>query len=78
MKSYLRGHLDEAAVERQVMPDGVLPGPLVGAVVREPSHDELINARQRHPLLGALLDRHGDQGDVADTNTHARAYTRVN
>ena len=63
-------YLDEAAVERQVVSDGVLPGSLVGAVVRKSLHDELIDARQSDPLLGALLDGHGDQSDVTDTQTH--------
>lgn len=58
-------YLDETAVERQIVSDGVLPGPLVGSVVREPLHDELIDARQSDPLLRALLDGHGYQGDVA-------------
>lgn len=60
-------HLDEAAVERQVVSDGVLPGSLVGAVVGEPLHDELVDARQGDALLGALLDGHGYQSYVADT-----------
>ncbi len=63
-------YLDEAAVERQVVSDGVLPGSLVGAVVRKSLHDELVDAWQSDPLLGALLDGHGDQSDVADTQTH--------
>ena len=49
------------------MSDGVLPGSLVGAVVRKPLHDELVDARQSDPLLRALLDGHGYQSDVADT-----------
>lgn len=62
-------YLDEAAVKRQVVSDGVLPGSLVWAVVREPFHDELIDAWQSDPLLRALLDGHGYQSDVADTQT---------
>lgn len=64
-------HLDEAAVERQVVSDGVLPGSLVGAVVGEPLHDELVDARQGDALLGALLDGHGYQSYVADTQTQS-------
>lgn len=75
-------YLDEAAVKRQVVSDGVLPGSLVWAVVREPFHDELIDAWQSDPLLRALLDGHGYQSDVADTQTtrlmliytHTRIY----
>lgn len=52
------------------MSDGVLPGSLVGAVVRKSLHDELVDARQSDPLLRALLDGHGYQRDVADTHTH--------
>ncbi len=63
-------YLDEAAVERQVVSDGVLPGSLVGAVVRKSLHDELVDARQSDPLLGALLDGHGYQSYVADTHRH--------
>lgn len=63
-------YLDEAAVERQVVSDGVLPGSLVGSVVRKSLHDELVDARQSDPLLGALLDGHGYQSDVAATQTH--------
>lgn len=37
-------HLDEAAVQRQVVSDRVLPGSLVGAIVGKPLHDELIDA----------------------------------
>lgn len=67
-------HLNEAAVEGQVVSDGVLPGSLVGAVVRKSLHDEVVDARQSDPLLGALLDGHGYQGYVADmqTNTSIR------
>lgn len=63
-------YLDEAAVEGEVVSDGVLPGSLVGAVVWESLHDELVDARQSDPLLRALLDGHGYQSDVADTQTH--------
>lgn len=50
------------------MSDGVLPGSLVGPVVGEPLHDELIDSRQGDPLLRVLLDRHGNQSDVAGTH----------
>lgn len=64
-------YLDEAAVEGQVVSDGVLPGSLVGTVVRKSLHDELVDARQSDPLLGTLLDGHGYQGYVADTQTRS-------
>lgn len=63
-------YLDEAAVEGEVVSDGVLPGSLVGAIVWESLHDELVDARQSDPLLGTLLDGHGYQSDVADTQRH--------
>lgn len=63
-------YLDEAAVERQVVSDGVLPGSLVGAVVGKSLHDELVDARQSDALLGALLDGHGYQSYVTGTQTH--------
>lgn len=63
-------HLDKAAVEGQVVSDGILPGSLVGAVVRKPLHDELVDARQGDPLLWTLLDGHGNQGYVAEAHTH--------
>lgn len=56
------------------MSDGVLPGSLVGAVVGEPLHDELVDARQGDPLLGVLLDGHGYQSYVADG--HTRTHTQ--
>lgn len=52
-------YLNEAAVEGQVVSDGVLPGSLVGAVVRKSLHDELVDTRQSDPLLRTLLDGHG-------------------
>ena len=51
-------HLDEALVEAEVVPDGVLPALLVAAVVREVLDDELVDAVEREALLGAL---HGVQ-----------------
>lgn len=71
-------YLDETAVERQVVSDGVLPGSLVGSVVGESPHDELIDAGQSDPLVGALLDSHGYQSDVADTQTHTQTFIRWN
>lgn len=56
------------------MSDGVLPGSLVGAVIREALHDELIDARQSDPLLRALLDGHGYQGNIADTKTETLTF----
>ena len=60
------GHLDEALIEAEVVADGVLPALLVLPVVREVLHDELVDAVEREPLLGALPDGHHDQGVVAE------------
>lgn len=65
-------HLDEAAVERQVVPDGVLPGALVGAVIGELAHNKVVDAGQGHASRWALLDGHGDQRDVAATGVPDR------
>lgn len=56
--------LDEALVEREVVPDGVLPA-LVGAPEEgEASLEELVDLAQRQPLGGGALDRHDDQSNV--------------
>lgn len=57
------------------MADGILPGTLVGTVIGELAHDEVVDARQGHPARRALLNGHGDQRDVA-ANRGAQA-TRV-
>ena len=47
------------------MPDRVLPSLFVLAVIREPIHDELVDAVQGDLLLrSCTLDGHGDQRDV--------------
>lgn len=56
--------LNEAVVEAQRVPDGILPALLVLSVVREQVHDELVDLRQRQHLARRVLDRHGDQADV--------------
>lgn len=47
------------------MPDGVLPSLFVLAVVREVSHDVLVDSVEGQPLLGTLSDGHHDQRVVA-------------
>ena len=64
-------YLDEAAVEGEVVPYGVLPGPLVGPVEGEAPHDKLVDPRQSDSLVRALLDCHGNEGYVAGTQTHS-------
>jgi len=58
------GHLDEAVVEAERMPDRVLPALLVLSIKREQVHDELIDLRQRQHLVRRVLYRHRDQADV--------------
>lgn len=72
-----RAHLDEAAVERQVVADGVLPGALVGAVIGELAHDKVVDAGQGYAARGALLDGHGDESDVAATGVPDRGAASV-
>jgi len=62
--SWLARNLDEAIVERQVVPDGVLPGGKLVVIIGEARHDEFADAAQRQLLLRRLQDRHGDQSDV--------------
>lgn len=52
--------LDEAIVERQIVPDGVLPGGKLVVIIGEAGHDEFADAAQRQLLLRRLQDRHGD------------------
>ena len=57
-------HLDEAVVERQIMPDGVPPawasGPEVVIVVEDP----LVDVAQHQLLVLGAEDGHGNQPDV--------------
>lgn len=55
------GYLYEAVVERQVVPDGVLPGGKLVPIVREPGHDEFADAAQGELLVRRLQYGHGDQ-----------------
>ena len=50
-------HLDEALVEAEVVADRVLPALLVVAVVREPVHDERVNAVQGGLLVNRVLKK---------------------
>lgn len=57
-------HLDEAVVERERVPDRVLPALLVLPVEREQVHDELVDLAQREHLARRVLDGHRDERDV--------------
>lgn len=48
------------------MSDGVLPALLVLFEVRKLGGDVSVDLAESRPLLRAVLDRHGDQGDVAE------------
>ena len=62
--------LNEAVVEGEVVPDGVLPGGELVSVVGKLVADEVTDAAQRQLLHGALQDGHGDQGDVGVRRFH--------
>ena len=47
----LSGNLDEAVIETEIMPDGVLPGGEFFAVVWEPISYEVANPAKRQPLV---------------------------
>lgn len=62
--AFLARYFDETVVQTQIVSDGVLPSLAVLAVVREPLHDELVDAVERDLVVVGRLDGHGDQGDV--------------
>lgn len=62
--SRLAGDLNEAVVQGEVVPDGVLPRWELLPVVLEAGHNELADAAQRELLLRRLQDRHGYERDV--------------
>jgi len=73
---WLPGDLDEAVVEGQVVPDGVLPGGELLLVVGELAADEVADAAQGQLLLRVLQDGHGDEGDVGVGGLHRDALPR--
>lgn len=60
----LSWHFHEAVIERQVVPDRVLPRRELLAVVGKAAADELADLAKSKPLAGALQDCHGDERDV--------------
>lgn len=62
---FLARHLDEAVVEGEVVPDAVLPALPIVVVEGEAVHYELVDAVERDPLLGRVLDCHGYERNVA-------------
>lgn len=57
-------HLDEALVQAQVVPDGVLPAALVLLKVRKPGHDGPVDVAQGESTLRGFLECHVDEGHV--------------
>jgi len=57
-------YLDETLVQRQVVPDAVLPRGRVHPVERELVHDVFVDAAEREPLLRALRYGHHYQSVV--------------
>ena len=58
------GHLDEAVVEAEVVPQGVLPALRVVPVVREALHDELVDLGEGQHPLRRVVDGHRGQRNV--------------
>ena len=73
----LPGDFDEALVEAEVVPDGVLPALLVPLVEGEPRRDVLVDLREGGPLVGGVLDGHRDEGDVRVGRLRARRRALV-
>ena len=63
-RSDLSGDLDEAVVEAEIVPDRVLPGRPLLAVVRKVLYNVLADVAQRQHVAGGLRDGHGYQRDV--------------
>lgn len=70
-------HLDEAVVEAERVPDGVLPALLILPVEREQIHDELIDLREGQHLVRCVLYRHGDEADVGVRGLRVRVTASV-
>ena len=71
------GHLDEAVVEAERVPDGVLPALLVLPVEREQIHDELVDLGEREHLGRGVLYGHRYQADVAVRGLRVRVAPPV-
>ena len=60
----------EAVVQRQVVPDRVLPAGFALLIKREIVGDVLVNLAERQLLLMRVLDGHGDEGRVGVGRPH--------
>lgn len=58
------GQLDEALVERKIMPDGVLPALIRAPEEREASLEELVDLAECQSFGGGALYCHNDESDV--------------
>ena len=57
-------YLDETVVERQIVPQRVLPSASILPIVGEPIGDELVDLGERQHLIPRRPDRHRSQRDV--------------
>lgn len=69
--------LDEAVVQREIMPDGIAPAGPAGAEVGVVLEDVLVDVGQNELLLRRRQDRHGDQADVAVLGFRLLGYPLV-
>lgn len=58
------GNFNETLVQREIVPDGILPALFVVLVVGEMAHYVLVDAVQSEPLLRTLTDGHHDESVV--------------
>ena len=65
-------HLDETVIQRQIMPDGVLPSLLVLLEVWESVHDECVYLVEGHHARATGLQTHRNEGDVTVGRFHVR------
>ena len=68
--SWLPRYFDKAIVEREVVPDAVLPRGELFAVIGEAVADEVADAAERQPLVRRLQYGHCDEGDVGVGRLH--------
>lgn len=67
---FISRHLLEAVVERQVVPDGILPASFAFVVEREVVGHVLVDLAQSQPLVRCPVDGHGNEGRVGVRRSH--------